>query len=109
MTVKYIDMQKFSLTPYGRYPKDGTDNGETFRKQFLEPAFRDPEIDKVIVNLDSVQDGYEYGSSFLEESFGGLVRSSGIPAEVVFRKLEIKTIFIDYIQEINEYIKRAAA
>ncbi|NHC09799.1 STAS-like domain-containing protein [Stutzerimonas degradans] len=109
MTTKFIDMKNFSLTPYGRYPIDGTDNGETFRKQFLEPAFRDPEVEKVIVNLDSVQEGYEYGSSFLEESFGGLVRSSGIAADIVLNKLEIRTAFEDYIQEINEYIKRAAA
>lgn len=108
MSTKIIDMKDFSLTPYGRYPIDGTDNAETFRSKFLEPAFKDQNIEKIIINLDSVQEGYEYGSSFLEESFGGLVRISGIPADTVIKKLEIRTAFKDYILEINEYIKRAA-
>lgn len=107
MSTKVIDIKEFSTTPYGRYPTDGADNGETFRNRFLEPAFRAQGVDKIIVKLDSVQEGYEYGSSFLEESFGGLVRVSKIPAEEVLNKLVIETKYEDYILEINEYITRA--
>lgn len=107
MTTEIIDIKNFSRTPYGRYPSDGTDNGETFRIKYLEPAFKNPTIEKVIVKLDSVQEGYEYGSSFLEESFGGLVRVSKIPAKLILDKLIIDTIFKDYEIEIKEYIRRA--
>src|SRR5690625_6707889 len=59
----------FSEFPAGRYPKDGPHNGETFRTEVLVPLLESHET--VIVDLDGT-DGY--GSSFLEEAFGGLVR-----------------------------------
>jgi hypothetical protein len=107
MSIHIIDIKDFSQTPYGRYPSDGQDNGETFRNKFLEPAMKNPNISKIIVKLDSVQEGYEYGSSFLEESFGGLVRACKIPASEVLSKIEIETKYEDYIIEIKTYIERA--
>ncbi|WP_282876692.1 STAS-like domain-containing protein [Pseudomonas peli] len=107
MSIITIDIKDFSKTPYGRYQSDGPDNGETFRNKFLEPALRNPNINKIIVKLDSVQEGYEYGSSFLEESFGGLVRICKIPAKEVLDKIEIETKYEDYKIEIKTYIERA--
>lgn len=109
MSIKVVDIKDFSLTPYGRYPTDGPDNGQVFRTKYLLPAFTDPTVDKVTVMLDSVSSGYEYGSSFLEEAFGGLVRVEGIPAVEVLRKLSIVTKFSDYISEIEMYIERASS
>ena len=66
----------FSMTPGGRYRKDGPSSGEEFRDSLLRPkyelAIRNG--DTLIINLDG---GYGYGSSFLEESFGGLARQLG--------------------------------
>lgn len=65
---------QYTKTPGGRYCKEGKYSGEDFRETILKKEY---EISKqnneeLIVNLDG---GYGYGSSFLEEAFGGLVRS----------------------------------
>lgn len=98
-----IEVGDFSKTPYGRYPDDGDANGSKFR-EILEVKLRDPNISKIYVSLDSVEDGYEYGSSFLEEAFGGLVRVSKINKDQIFSKLVIVTENDDYKDEIISYI-----
>lgn len=108
MTIEEVDMKTFSATPYGRYSTDGPSNGETFRVDRLKPLLINPEVDEVRVYLDSVRPGYEYGSSFLEESFGGLIRVENIPYEVIMKKLKIITTHEDYKLEIDGYIERAA-
>jgi len=105
MTVKRISVGDFSTAPFGRYADDGTANGERFRKEVLLPAFMDKQITKIVVELDTVEDGYEYGSSFLEESFGGLVKKEGLSPEYVIERLEIVTIYNDYKSEIIDYIR----
>lgn len=99
-----INVGDFSKTPYGRYEKDGKFNAASFRDLKLFPAFKNPEILKVNVFLDTVEDGYEYGSSFLEEAFGGLVRKCGLSTAEVHKKLNVVTVHKDYIIEINEYL-----
>lgn len=70
--MKQIDISKdFSDVPAGRYKNDGPNSGEQFRKEFLVPALQTDE--KVEVLLDGAEG---YGSSFLEEAFGGLVRNT---------------------------------
>jgi hypothetical protein len=59
----------FSETPIGRYPSDGGFSGERFRDEILVPLLQSN--DKVEVVIDDVEG---YGSSFLEEAFGGIVR-----------------------------------
>jgi len=63
----------FSKYPAGRSRRDGKFSAEHFREDVLVPALRwaEKENGRVIVLLDGV---YGYSSSFLEESFGGLVR-----------------------------------
>ena len=63
----------YSKTPGGRYRKDGKFSGEDFRENFLIPKYlmAKESGEQLIINLDG---GYGYGSSFLEEAFGGLVR-----------------------------------
>lgn len=99
-----INVGDFSKTPYGRYDKDGKYNAAAFRDSKLVPALNDPSIEKINVYLDTVEEGYEYGSSFLEEAFGGLVRKCGFSADDVNKKLNIITKHKDYILEINEYL-----
>ncbi|VVP59079.1 hypothetical protein PS838_05985 [Pseudomonas fluorescens] len=101
-----ISVGEFSKTPYGRYEIDGKSNGSAFRDNILAPAFKNPDIDRVNVYLDTVDDGYEYGSSFLEEAFVGLVRKCNIDASIVRKKLNLITEHNDYLIEVNEYLSK---
>ena len=72
----------FSRYPAGRYQEDGDFNGEEFRKKYLVPALKNS--DKVEVVFDGVAG---FGSSFLEEAFGGLVRHEGFSKDQLDSKL----------------------
>ena len=67
--------EDYTKTPGGRYIKEGEFSGQAFRNDVLLPAFKKAKMDKesLQVNLDG---GYGYGSSFLEEAFGGLARET---------------------------------
>ncbi len=98
-----IRVVDFSRYPYGRYRVQGNYSGERFRDEFLLPALRRGE--PVEVDLDGVRG---YGSSFLEETFGGLVRA-GISADVLAQRMKIlSTEDPSLIQEVSEYIQDAA-
>lgn len=74
MKTKTINVVKdFHRRPFGRYRAQFEErSGQCFREDFLAPALR--ENDKVKVVLD----GYnKYGRSFIDESFGGLIREEG--------------------------------
>lgn len=60
----------FSPFPGGRFLSDGPNSGEKFREEILIPALRDSH--DVTVVLDNV---IGLPASFLEEAFGGLIRS----------------------------------
>lgn len=93
---------EFSEYPAGRYRSDGKYSGQAFREDFLVPALRSGE--KVAINLDGAMG---YGSSFLEEAFGGLIRDEGFTAQQVLDNLQI--ISGDdpsLIEEITEYLKQ---
>ena len=48
------------------------------------------------------------GTSFLEESFGGLIRNDGFKYDVIMQTIEFVSDEDDeYIEEINEYLKAA--
>lgn len=66
-------VKDFTDTPGARYKSQGSFSGEEFRDEILYPKFMESlkENKTLTVNLDG---GYGYGSSFLEETFGGLVR-----------------------------------
>lgn len=76
--------KQFSTIPAGRDSNDGPDSGERFRSEFLVPALN--EYDKVIVVLDGTEG---YGSSFLDESFGGLIRVEGMTATDLHHRLDV--------------------
>ena len=101
--MKTIDVGRdFSRVPVGRYVEDGSFTGEHFRLQLLEPAFKAGESVRVILDTTA-----GYGSSFLEEAFGGLVRSLKLaPAEVISR-LTLDTDDPSLKEEILEYILEA--
>lgn len=95
----------FSDTPGGRYPEDGPSNGQRFREEYLIPALK--ANDKIIVDISGVEG---YGSSFLEEVFGGLVRRK------LFTKGELESKLVYkasdpcqecYLGRISTYIHEA--
>lgn len=92
----------FSPFPAGRYQSDGQYTGEGFRKKFLVDAIN--EHDHVIIEFDGT---LGYGSSFLEESFGGLIREEGFTAIELHDKLELRSSRKSIIDTVNEYIDKA--
>jgi hypothetical protein len=96
---KVIDIGKdFSRYPAGRYQTDGPFNGESFRAKFLEPALKNKE--RITITLDNTAG---YGSSFLEEAFGGLVRL-GYSANQINSIMNFQSEDPSLLEEINEYI-----
>ncbi len=93
----------FTRFPSGRYKKNGNTSGEAFREKHLEPAIKAGE--EVTVELDGT---IGYGSSFLEEAFGGLVRALNTPSEVLKSKLHIVTADETLLEEVNSYIEDAS-
>lgn len=85
----------FSTTPGARYRDEGDYSGQQFREEMLEPAFlkaKEAGV-KVVVNLDGT---IGYGTSFLEEVFGGLARKYDI-ADVLK--------YVDVISSEETYLK----
>ena len=68
----------FSRYPGGRLLTDGLYSGERFRKEYLLPVLKSGEHAKI--KFDGARG---YGSSFLEEAFGGLVREEGIEPDKI--------------------------
>ncbi|QIE89489.1 STAS-like domain-containing protein [Pseudomonas nitroreducens] len=87
MNVATIRVTKdFSEYPAGRYRADGPFAGEVFRDDLLVPLLN--QYDIVEVDLDGAMG---YGSSFLEETFGGLVRKHDFTAKKLHEKLKFKS------------------
>lgn len=64
---------EFSKYPAGRYPSDGPNSGERFREEFLMPQLLSAL--RLGEQVEIVFDGIAgLPSSFLEESFGGVLR-----------------------------------
>lgn len=84
--------KEYSETPGPRLIIEGDGSGEDFRNKLLKPKFdeaiRNEEV--LIVNLDGT---YGYGTSFLEEAFGGLAR--------IYNNVEIVNNNIKLISEDN--------
>jgi len=94
--------KEFSETPAGRYYTDGTYTGQRFREEFLYPALT--KNDEVEINLDNT---LGYGSSFLEEAFGGLIREKGMTISELEEKLTITSSRKLYLNRIWQYLKDA--
>lgn len=107
--MKIINIRKdFSRYPAGRYIADGPYNGEKFREDFLIPALFEAinKKEKVKVELDGVRG---YNSSFLEEAFGGLMRSGKFSSiKDLPEILEFASTDESLIEEIRGYMKEAA-
>lgn len=91
----------FSRYPAGRHLGDGPYSGERFRKEFLVPVLKTGQ--RVKIKFDGARG---YGSSFLEEAFGGLVRE-GFPPQEIINAFELDSSDESLIEEVKEYIADA--
>ena len=89
----------FTRYPAGRYRTDGKYSGERFREELLLPALRLAKL--VEIKLDGTAG---YGSSFLEEVFGGLARSGEFSTEELLNAIKLESKDSSLIDEIFEYI-----
>jgi hypothetical protein len=91
----------FSEFPAGRHPDDGPYSGERFREEFLVPNLKSD--DSILeVDLDGTMG---YGSSFLEEAFGGLVREHRLDLKTLNKRLKLKDSRKIYEKIIWQYIR----
>lgn len=102
MTIRIAS--EFSRVPAGRMRTDGPYSGERFRDDFLIPALR--KAGHVRVDFDGARG---YGSSFLEEAFGGLLRAGGFSQ----RELKERLSFVSeddpsIAEEVESYIENQA-
>lgn len=94
--------QDFSRHPAGRYKSDGPYSGELFREQHLVPAILERE--PTTIHLDGARG---YGSSFLEEAFGGLARMYS--TEQVRKYIRLQSRDGNLIDRIISYIEDASS
>jgi hypothetical protein len=104
ITIKVCD---FSKTPGSRYRDEGkkAHSGQEFREDILEPNFKIAQVNnqKLLIDLDGT---IGYGTSWLEEVFGGLARACG--KDKVLKILDFKSEEEDYlIDDIKQYINDA--
>lgn len=104
--MKYIIGKEFSPDPAGRYYSDGDASGEQFREDVLKPLINKLGPNEVLtVNLDEGVEGY--GSSFLSEAFGGLVKFGYFEAKFLLERLSFEYSNPDfefYEKRIKSYI-----
>lgn len=110
--IEFSIAKEFSETPGGRYWKDFSPfSGEEFYKTKLLPLFlkAKKENKQIVIDLNGT---YGYASSFLDESFGKLVRVYGITEtkNILSFKSYLNTIIedIDFIMNKAEleYLKK---
>lgn len=108
-----ITVRDFSEIPGPREKVQGDFSAELFVETVLDPEFKKMDDDaglKMIINLDGT---LGYGTSFLEEVFGGTARKKGVDfvrdrIEVVseeepWLKDEIKT----YVDDVEKHNKKS--
>lgn len=99
----------YTKTPGPRYEIEGSFSGEVFRKTIFTDIIRGAIKDnkKIIVDLDGT---VGYGTSFLEEIFGGLIRDDKIPYDELIKRLTIISVEEPYlVDDIMDYLKEASA
>ncbi len=105
-TITISIAKDFSPYPAGRFREDGKYSGTAFREDHLVPALSCHK--QVTVMFDQVEG---FGSSFLDEAFGGLIRSENMNKEFLTEHLKLDTNEEDmkiYVRFAHWYINKAA-
>lgn len=101
--MKVINVAKdFTRFPSGRFKRNGSTSGEAFREDFVKPKLQEGET--LTIELDGT---IGYGSSFLEEAFGGLVRSLKLSPVELKKKVQFVSEDPALLEEIASYIEDA--
>lgn len=104
--LKIVIAKDFSDTVGGRYKVEGDYSGEQFREELLKPKFEEAIASRQALLID-FDGGYGYPTSFLEESFGGLIRD-GFDKEIVLKVLSFKSNDNPkIIERVKDYILEA--
>lgn len=96
--------EDYTKTPGGRLSSSGKYSAEIFRDTILIPRLEEAILkkEKLIIDFDGL---YGCGISFLEESFGGLIRKgykiNDILDNIEFISNEDNTIIPNIMQSIN--------
>jgi hypothetical protein len=99
--------KNFSSTPGPRRRAEGNYSGEEFRQRVLLPCVQSSiqEGSELVIDLDGTSG---YGTSFLEEAFGGLIRNNGYSLSDLRRVLRFISLEEpDLLNEIDEYMCEA--
>lgn len=99
----------FTTAPGPRHISEGKFSGEHFRRDVLLPMVRKAQSanETLTVDLDGTSG---YATSFLEESFGGLIREDNLPLQTLNGILKFKSIEEpDLLAEIHQYMTEAEA
>ena len=93
----------FSPNPGPRFIRQGAHSGEALRRQLVKKLRSIG--GKLRIDLDGTKG---MGSSFLDEAFGGLVRSDGMDSAQLLQRLDLRSnAEPSYIAEIRDSIRRA--
>ncbi|MBO4843959.1 MAG: STAS-like domain-containing protein [Bacteroidales bacterium] len=101
--------KEYSRCPGARYEREGDYSGERFRETLLYPRLK--QAIEEGVKLEVILDGSAgYSTSFIEESFGGLIRTN----KLTLKQLEDNLIIISeedpsYLDDIKKYLNNAWA
>lgn len=105
--IKIKICEDFSDIPGGRYISEGNYSGELFRESLLVQKYKEAKEQETKLEIDF--DGcYGFGTSFLEEAFGGMVRvhhEHGILKRLCLISTEDETIpgnIRKYVEEAEE-------
>ena len=94
--------RQFSPDPGPRYARQGPNSGETFRRMLVRKL---QEADTIEVDLDGT---YGFGSSWLDEVFGGLIKYENMSADDVRRRVKVKSAADQsYLITVDEAIEMA--
>lgn len=99
----------FSKSPFGRSTEDGTYNGTRFRELFLKKWVAECLESNETLEIDLDDLDIPMTSSFMEESFGGLVRFGYASKEKLKEILSFRSTDPSYEFEIFEYIEEAVS
>lgn len=100
--------KEFSRTPGPRARDEGDFSGQQFREECLIPKINAAKQlgEQLIIELDGTAG---YGTSFLEEAFGGLIRDKLLTLEEADKLLHFLSKEEDYLPgDIREYMRDAA-
>lgn len=103
MSIVISVAEQYSRSPAGRLRTDGPFSGERFREELLLPALQ---TTGEVIEVD-LTGALGFGSSFLEEAFGGLVRNGYYSAEQLRARLRIRSEVQLYERRIWAYVKAA--